>query len=256
MKSARRPVEHVNHDDSAASERMQGTVWRRLAAWRGLGYGIRCAPSRAARTPSAGTSFPRAKHACLAVEAGKREARTPHCAACTSACSAARTSATSRPRMGRRGHRCGRRRRRWERHRQLSRQAGAGASGDRQRATRRKRHPGESQVVVAVQHRQRGPEAGCGRADRATRRHPRQIPRRPHPHPGSHRLIGIRRAQQELSLRRAEAVRDALASRGVNPRQMLVEGVGAARPIADNATAEGRAENRRVELHIDVAKRS
>ncbi|OLC73266.1 MAG: hypothetical protein AUH83_12195 [Deltaproteobacteria bacterium 13_1_40CM_4_68_19] len=61
---------------------------------------------------------------------------------------------------------------------------------------------------------------------------------------------------EELSLRRAEAVRDVLASRGVNPRQMLVEGVGAARPIADNSTAEGRAENRRVELYIDVPQRS
>src|SRR5207237_892867 len=38
---------------------------------------------------------------------------------------------------------------------------------------------------------------------------------------------------EELSLRRAEAVRDVLASRGVNPRQMLVEGAGAARPIAE-----------------------
>ena len=54
----------------------------------------------------------------------------------------------------------------------------------------------------------------------------------------------------------AEAVRDVLASRGVNPRQMLVEGAGAARPIADNSTAEGRAENRRVELYIDVPQRS
>ncbi len=61
---------------------------------------------------------------------------------------------------------------------------------------------------------------------------------------------------EELSLRRAEAVRDVLAGRGVNPRQMLVEGVGAARPIADNATPEGRAENRRVELRIDVPQRS
>ena len=61
---------------------------------------------------------------------------------------------------------------------------------------------------------------------------------------------------EELSLRRAEAVRDVLASRGVNPRQMLVEGAGAARPIADNSTAEGRAENRRVELYIDVPQRS
>jgi outer membrane protein OmpA-like peptidoglycan-associated protein len=61
---------------------------------------------------------------------------------------------------------------------------------------------------------------------------------------------------EELSLRRAEAVRDVLASRGVNPRQMLVEGAGAAGPIADNATPEGRAANRRVELHIDVPGRS
>jgi outer membrane protein OmpA-like peptidoglycan-associated protein len=57
---------------------------------------------------------------------------------------------------------------------------------------------------------------------------------------------------EELSLRRAEAVRDVLASRGVSSRQMLVEGVGAAQPVADNSTLEGRAQNRRVELHIDV----
>lgn len=61
---------------------------------------------------------------------------------------------------------------------------------------------------------------------------------------------------EQLSLHRALAVRDVLASRGVNPRQMLVEGAGAARPIGDNSTPEGRAENRRVELHIDVPQRS
>src|SRR5256712_3361351 len=61
---------------------------------------------------------------------------------------------------------------------------------------------------------------------------------------------------EELSLLRAEAVRDVLPSRGLNPRQMLVEGVGAARPIPDNSTAEGRAENRRVQLNIDVPQRS
>src|SRR5690348_7435539 len=60
----------------------------------------------------------------------------------------------------------------------------------------------------------------------------------------------------ELSLRRAEAVRDVPASRGVNPRQMLVEGIGPDRPIADNEAPEGRAANRRVELHIDLPARS
>jgi outer membrane protein OmpA-like peptidoglycan-associated protein len=61
---------------------------------------------------------------------------------------------------------------------------------------------------------------------------------------------------EQLSLHRAEAVRDVLAGRGVGARQMLVEGAGPARPIADNATPEGRAQNRRVELHIDVPQRS
>jgi outer membrane protein OmpA-like peptidoglycan-associated protein len=60
---------------------------------------------------------------------------------------------------------------------------------------------------------------------------------------------------EELSLRRAEAVRDVLASRGVNSQQMLVEGLGAAQPIADNSSPEGRAQNRRVELHIDVPQK-
>jgi outer membrane protein OmpA-like peptidoglycan-associated protein len=57
---------------------------------------------------------------------------------------------------------------------------------------------------------------------------------------------------EELSLRRAQAVREVLLSRGVRQEQMIVEGVGEARPIASNATAAGRAQNRRVELHIDV----
>jgi outer membrane protein OmpA-like peptidoglycan-associated protein len=67
---------------------------------------------------------------------------------------------------------------------------------------------------------------------------------------------GSRSHNEELSLRRAEAVRDVLASRGVHPRQMLVDGAGPARPIADNSTAAGRARNRRVELHIDVPGRA
>jgi outer membrane protein OmpA-like peptidoglycan-associated protein len=61
---------------------------------------------------------------------------------------------------------------------------------------------------------------------------------------------------EELSLRRAQAVRDVLSSRGVRQDQMIVEGVGEARPIAANSTAAGRAQNRRVELHIDVPQTS
>jgi outer membrane protein OmpA-like peptidoglycan-associated protein len=59
---------------------------------------------------------------------------------------------------------------------------------------------------------------------------------------------------EELSLRRAQAVRDVLVSRGVKQDQILVEGVGPSRPVADNVTAAGRARNRRVELHIDVPR--
>ena len=61
---------------------------------------------------------------------------------------------------------------------------------------------------------------------------------------------------EELSLRRAQAVRDVLMARGVRQEQMIVEGVGEARPVADNTTATGRSQNRRVELHIDVPQTS
>jgi outer membrane protein OmpA-like peptidoglycan-associated protein len=57
---------------------------------------------------------------------------------------------------------------------------------------------------------------------------------------------------EELSLRRAKAVRDVLTGRGVKSEQMIVEGMGPEHPVATNSTAAGRAQNRRVELHIDV----
>ena len=61
---------------------------------------------------------------------------------------------------------------------------------------------------------------------------------------------------EELSMRRAQSVREVLGSRGVKPEQMLVEGIGEAHPIADNRTAAGRSQNRRVELHIDIPQNS
>ncbi len=51
-----------------------------------------------------------------------------------------------------------------------------------------------------------------------------------------------------LSRQRAEAVVNALASRGVDASRLGSRGMGMALPVADNATEEGRARNRRVEL--------
>ena len=52
-----------------------------------------------------------------------------------------------------------------------------------------------------------------------------------------------------LSQARAEVVRAYLVSRGVSPTRMIARGYGASNPIAVNSTPEGRAQNRRVELH-------
>lgn len=53
-----------------------------------------------------------------------------------------------------------------------------------------------------------------------------------------------------LSRRRAEAVRDSLLAQGVAPKQLFAAGFGATRPRQDNATATGRALNRRIELRL------
>jgi len=52
-----------------------------------------------------------------------------------------------------------------------------------------------------------------------------------------------------LSNARALAVQNYLARKGVRPFRMMARGYGPANPVAPNATAAGRAENRRVELH-------
>jgi OmpA-OmpF porin, OOP family len=54
----------------------------------------------------------------------------------------------------------------------------------------------------------------------------------------------------DLSQRRADAVQDFLLHNGVNPAQLTTRGYGKASPVASNATAEGRQQNRRVELII------
>jgi OmpA-OmpF porin, OOP family len=60
--------------------------------------------------------------------------------------------------------------------------------------------------------------------------------------------IGTEEYNLALSDRRAKAVFDYLASRGVSPSRMQALGMGESEPVADNATAEGRQLNRRVML--------
>jgi OOP family OmpA-OmpF porin len=58
-------------------------------------------------------------------------------------------------------------------------------------------------------------------------------------------------ANQALSLARAIAVRDALATRGIEANRMTAKGFGESQPVADNDTAAGRAKNRRIAITID-----
>jgi outer membrane protein OmpA-like peptidoglycan-associated protein len=46
-------------------------------------------------------------------------------------------------------------------------------------------------------------------------------------------------------------VRAALIQRGVSPSRLSAVGFGASRPVGDNATEEGRALNRRIEIYIE-----
>ncbi|MFW5786510.1 MAG: OmpA family protein [bacterium] len=62
--------------------------------------------------------------------------------------------------------------------------------------------------------------------------------------------VGRPEGQRQLSVERAEAVVDGLGQRGIPAGRFVFEGRGGTEPIGDNATAEGRARNRRVELTV------
>jgi OmpA-OmpF porin, OOP family len=63
--------------------------------------------------------------------------------------------------------------------------------------------------------------------------------------------VGTAEYNLDLSLRRATAVRDFLVSQGVAAERLTVEGLGFARPVAENDTEAGRQKNRRVDLVIN-----
>jgi OOP family OmpA-OmpF porin len=62
--------------------------------------------------------------------------------------------------------------------------------------------------------------------------------------------IGTEAYNQGLSERRANAVKEYLVSKGIEKNRIYTEGKGEKQPIASNATAEGRAKNRRTEIEV------
>lgn len=62
--------------------------------------------------------------------------------------------------------------------------------------------------------------------------------------------VGSDAYNDELSRKRAQAVADYLISRGISGQRLIIVGAGERYPVASNDTAEGRAENRRVEMTI------
>jgi outer membrane protein OmpA-like peptidoglycan-associated protein len=64
--------------------------------------------------------------------------------------------------------------------------------------------------------------------------------------------VGTARHNEVLSLRRAESVAQQLVNGGLNEGAIERRGLGFAKPVADNTTPEGRAQNRRVVVTVRV----
>lgn len=62
--------------------------------------------------------------------------------------------------------------------------------------------------------------------------------------------VGNKSYNQELSQKRAQSVVNYLTENGISKCRLIAKGYGMDKPVADNETEEGRAENRRVEFTI------
>jgi OOP family OmpA-OmpF porin len=68
--------------------------------------------------------------------------------------------------------------------------------------------------------------------------------------------IGTDAYNQKLSVRRAEAVKAYLVSKGIETNRIYTEGKGEKQPVASNRTKEGRAKNRRDEIEVIGTRRN
>lgn len=66
--------------------------------------------------------------------------------------------------------------------------------------------------------------------------------------------VGTEEANKKVSDQRARAVAAYLMKKGINKDRVLAEGLSYDFPVADNSTAEGRAQNRRVEIYISASE--
>ena len=62
--------------------------------------------------------------------------------------------------------------------------------------------------------------------------------------------VGSDKVNNPLSVKRAEATKKYLVSKGINADRLVTAGFGSTQPVADNKTAEGRKKNRRIEIKI------
>ena len=67
--------------------------------------------------------------------------------------------------------------------------------------------------------------------------------------------VGTDTYNQRLSLARANSVKTYLVDKGIASQRIRTEGRGESQPVADNATEEGRARNRRVEIQVTEARK-